>query len=42
MSRIDAPRHLISRKIIGAGWSLTPEQAADSGFDLRSLGAAQT
>jgi 3-phenylpropionate/trans-cinnamate dioxygenase ferredoxin reductase subunit len=38
----DPASHLISRKIIGAGWSLTPEQAADSGFDLRSLGAAQT
>jgi len=32
--------HMLSRKLIGAGTPLTPEQAADAGFDLRALSNA--
>jgi 3-phenylpropionate/trans-cinnamate dioxygenase ferredoxin reductase subunit len=37
----DAKAHLLARKLLDAGVSPTPAQAADAGFELASLLARQ-
>ena len=37
----DPAGHLVSRKMIGAGSPLTPEQAGDTSVDLRSIANAR-
>ena len=32
--------HVLARKLLASGTDLTPEQAADPGFDLKALAAA--